>query len=152
MMKNKGTLLLILIAMALFAVSCGQQSSKEETHEAKTITKEQLAEGFVVEAACGECMFKLPGNGCDLAVKINGKAYFVDGVDMDAHGDAHAKDGFCSVVREAKVKGAIVNDRFVAESFELLAMHDHDGHDHDGESHDEGHDEHAGHDHDGHSH
>ena len=37
---------------------------------------------MTVEASCGECNFGLPGNNCDLAVKIDGKAYFVDGVDI----------------------------------------------------------------------
>ncbi len=139
-MRIKASLFFSLFAVAIFAISCGQQSSKNEAPETKSITKEQLAEGIVVEAACGECMFELPGNGCDLAVRINGKAYFVDGVEMDSHGDAHADDGLCNAIREAKVKGSIVNDRFVAESFELIAMHahEHDGHDHEGDDH-EGH-------------
>jgi hypothetical protein len=49
-----------------------------------------------VEAACGECRFGLPGSGCDLAVRIDGVAYFVDGTGIDDHGDAHAQDGFCN--------------------------------------------------------
>ena len=46
----------------------------------------------VVEAACGECQFKLKGDDCDLAVRIDGKAYFVDGTTIDAHGDAAFAD------------------------------------------------------------
>ena len=49
----------------------------------------------VVEAACGQCQFKMKGKSCDLAVRIDGKSYFVDGTKIDDHGDAHAKDGFC---------------------------------------------------------
>ncbi|RYF83189.1 MAG: hypothetical protein EOO03_15575, partial [Chitinophagaceae bacterium] len=52
-----------------------------------------------VEAACGQCMFKLKGDDCDLAVRINGKAYFVNGTKIDDHGDAHADDGFCNRIR-----------------------------------------------------
>jgi len=74
----------------------------------------------VVETACGECQFKLAGKGCDLAVRIDGKAYFVDGTDIDSHGDAHAKDGFCKVVRRAEVQGNLVNDRFKVTYFKLL--------------------------------
>jgi len=73
----------------------------------------------VVETACGECQFKLTGKGCDLAVRIDGKAYFVDGTDIDSHGDAHAKDGFCNAVRKAEVQGNIVNDRFKITYFKL---------------------------------
>jgi hypothetical protein len=74
----------------------------------------------VVEAACGQCRLGLPGKGCDLAVRINGKAYFVDGTGIDQHGDAHAADGFCKAVRKARVQGTIVNGRFKATHFELL--------------------------------
>jgi hypothetical protein len=74
----------------------------------------------VVETSCGECNFKLEGKGCHLAVRINGKAYFVDGTSIDEHGDAHAKDGFCEMVRKANVQGEIVNNRFKATFFKLL--------------------------------
>lgn len=74
----------------------------------------------IVEAACGECQFKLEGKGCNLAVRIDNKAWFVDGTDIDSHGDAHAKDGFCNAVRKAEVQGQIVNDRFKVTYFKLL--------------------------------
>lgn len=32
----------------------------------------------VVEASCGKCQLNMEGSGCDLAVRINGKSYFVD--------------------------------------------------------------------------
>jgi hypothetical protein len=74
----------------------------------------------IVEAACGECQFKLDGKSCDLAVRIDGRSYFVDGTDIDSHGDAHAKDGFCKAVRKAEVQGEIVNDRYKVTYFKLL--------------------------------
>lgn len=74
----------------------------------------------VVEAACGECQFKLEGKGCDLAVRIEGKSYFIDGTSIDSHGDAHAKDGFCNAVRKAEVQGDVVNNRFKVTYFKLL--------------------------------
>jgi hypothetical protein len=36
----------------------------------------------------------MEGHGCELAVRIDGKPYFVDGTSLDSHGDAHANDGF----------------------------------------------------------
>ena len=75
---------------------------------------------LLAEAACGQCRFGLKGEGCDLAVRIDGKAYFVDGTNIDDHGDAHAQDGFCNAIRKATVKGKVVNDRFVASYFKLL--------------------------------
>ena len=66
------------------------------------------------EAACGECKLGLKGTSCDLAVRINGVAYFVDGVNIDSLGNAHAKNGFCNAIRKAEVQGEIKNDRFLA--------------------------------------
>ena len=62
----------------------------------------------------------MKGAGCLLAVRINGKAYFVDGTSLDDHGDAHAEDGFCEVIRKAEVQGSVVNDRFKVTYFKLL--------------------------------
>jgi hypothetical protein len=73
-----------------------------------------------VEASCGQCKFGLPGKGCKLAVRIKDQAYFVDGSEIDSHGDAHANDGFCNAIRKAKVQGEVVNNRFQATYFELL--------------------------------
>jgi len=54
-------------------------------------------------------------------VRLDGKGYFVDGTKIDEHGDAHAEDGFCEAIRKAEVQGGIVNDRFVATYFKLVA-------------------------------
>ncbi len=74
----------------------------------------------IVEAACGECQFDMEGTSCDLAVRIDGKAYFVDGSFIDGHGDAHGNDGLCNCIRQAKVSGELKDGRFVSTSFDLL--------------------------------
>ncbi len=75
----------------------------------------------VVETSCGQCQFGLKTKkGCDLAVRIDGKAYFVDGTTIDEHGDAHAKDGFCEAIRMAKVQGKVKDDKFKVTYFKLL--------------------------------
>lgn len=74
-----------------------------------------------VEAACGQCQFGLKSKkGCDLAVKIEGKSYFVTGAKIDDYGDAHASDGFCSAVRKATVSGTITKDIFIATAFTVV--------------------------------
>lgn len=73
-----------------------------------------------VELACGECQFKLPGNGCDLAIRVDGRAYFVVGSSIDDHGDAHAEDGLCNAIRKAKVTGSIRDGRFQSKKIELV--------------------------------
>lgn len=79
------------------------------------------AEMQPVELSCGQCQFGLTSQeGCDLAVRIEGVAYFVDGADIDDFGDAHDKQtGFCEVIRTASVSGDIVNNRFKIKSVDL---------------------------------
>lgn len=110
---------LYLILFSLFF--CATASSAQENAQVKKQGPTSTINNQVVEASCGQCQFKLEGKSCDLAVRIDGKAYFVDGSDIDEHGDAHAKDGFCQKVRKATVSGQIVNNRFKATSFKLLA-------------------------------
>ena len=106
------------IFLTLFLLSIGTiNASAQKKHNTVNhdTTKTQ-----VVDASCGQCQFGLKGKGCNLAVRINGKAYFVDGSDIDSHGDAHADDGFCKKIRKAKVQGEVVDNRFKATSFQLL--------------------------------
>ena len=73
-----------------------------------------------LEAACGMCQLGLKGDDCALAVRVNGKAYYIEGTHIDSHGDAHAKDGFCNMVRKAEVQGALVGDKYKVTYFKLL--------------------------------
>ena len=73
----------------------------------------------IVEASCGQCQFGMEGKSCDLAVRIDGKSYFVEGTNIDAHGDAHANDGFCASIRKAAVNGTIKDNKFVVTYFKL---------------------------------
>ena len=83
--------------------------------------RKEMPKTQIVEASCGQCQFGMTSKkGCDLALRIDGKSYFVEGTKLDDHGDAHAEDGFCSAIRTAEVSGEIVNDNFVATSFKLL--------------------------------
>lgn len=84
----------------------------------------EIAQPRVVEASCGQCRFEMAGaraGGCDLAVRIDGRCYYVRGTDIDDHGDAHASDGFCNAVRHARVTGRVDADEFVATTFELVS-------------------------------
>jgi hypothetical protein len=82
--------------------------------------KKEQSKDQIVEASCGQCQFKMKGHGCELAVRIDGKSYFVDGASLDSFGDAHAKDGFCATIRKAEVVGQVTNNRFKATSFKVL--------------------------------
>lgn len=76
----------------------------------------------IVEASCGQCQFGMEGKSCDLAVRIDGKSYFVEGTNIDSHGDAHADDGFCASIRKAEVIGEIKDNKFVVTYFKLLPI------------------------------
>ena len=106
---------ILTMVVAFSSLAATAQAGKSSGVKPADKTKIQ-----VVEAACGQCKFGLPGKSCDLAVRINGKAYFVDGTSIDEHGDAHADDGFCKAVRKAEVSGEIVNNRFKSTYFKLL--------------------------------
>ncbi len=102
-----------LIIIALFPIAASAQSSA---------VKHLIADStYTAEIACGQCQFKMAGNSCDLAVRINGQAYFVDGSGIDDHGDAHASDGLCKKIRPAMVTGHVENGRFVATNVTLVS-------------------------------
>ena len=105
-----------LIAMLLW-VSALAASGQEKQQKTSPEKEKPLR---IVEASCGQCKLGLKGKSCDLAVRIDGKAYFVKGTDIDSHGDAHAGDGFCNAVRKAEVRGEIRDGYFVASYFRLL--------------------------------
>lgn len=107
------SLFLLLLCSLSFLISTAQTKPVGNQPDS---TKNSL----IVEAACGQCQFRLKGQGCSLAVRINGKAYFVDGTDIDSHGDAHAEDGFCNAIRKAEVQGAVVGGRFKTRYFRLV--------------------------------
>jgi hypothetical protein len=90
--------------------------SSMNAQEKKSDQKSQI-----VEASCGQCKFGMKDKkGCDLAVRIDGKSYFVEGTKLDDHGDAHAHDGFCSTIRQAEVVGEVKDNKFVVSHFKLL--------------------------------
>ncbi len=113
---SSGALLACLFG-ALLASSCKEVDDPHaHTHTHKTHDSDSM---IVVEASCGQCQFGLPGEGCDLAVRVDGVAYYVDGSAIDDHGDAHAPSGLCNAIRTAMVEGNVEDDRFVATSFAL---------------------------------
>ncbi len=69
----------------LFSISISNAQAKEPKNKpSETAQKMQ-----VVEASCGQCNFTMKEKGCTLAARIDGKVYFVDGTDIDSHGDSH---------------------------------------------------------------
>jgi len=111
--------LLILFSFCSLSLAANAQMERSP-NKLDSTKKVQL-----VEASCGQCQFGLAGTDCDLAVRIDGKAYYVDGSHIDDHGDAHADDGFCNAIRKAEVQGEVVNNRFKASYFKLVKAEPH---------------------------
>jgi hypothetical protein len=107
-------LLLILIMLVSFSITYAQETTK------KKLVFNPKSPTYEVEATCGNCMYKMKGDGCHLAIKLKDKNYFVDGTNIDDHGDAHDAEGFCNAIKKAKVQGSIVKGRFEATYFELI--------------------------------
>lgn len=97
---------LLLVSVFLIAISCGNK---------KEITQ-------VAEVSCGQCKFELDTeDGCNLAVRIDDKAYFVEGFNIDDFGDAHDEHtGFCEVIRKGEITGTINDGKFVASKINLI--------------------------------
>ncbi|MCG8733301.1 DUF6370 family protein [Tenacibaculum finnmarkense] len=97
-----------LLFIFLFAIIASCSNSAEKT--------------FITEASCGQCQFGIDSQkGCDLAIKIDDKAYFVDGAKIDDFGDAHDKNiSLCNVIRKVSVTGKIENNRFKASAIKIV--------------------------------
>lgn len=106
--------LIIIVTIAFFSNNAIAQK-KEVLNIPDTTMKIN-----VVEVSCGQCKFNMQGSGCELAVRIDGKPYFVDNTKIDEHGDAHAKNGFCESIRKAEVQGKIIDNRYKVSYFKLL--------------------------------
>ncbi len=111
--------MLIPVGLALGLIACtGESTEQESDPHASTMT---------VEVGCASCTYEMEGvEDCELAARIDGKAYLVELEGFDAHGS-----GLCAGTKTAVVTGAIEGDRFHATSLELAE--DEGGHGHEAE-------------------
>ncbi len=108
----------LIVTVAIFSIICFNVSAQNKITNSLKLDASKKVQ--VVESACGQCMFKMKADDCELAVRIDGKDYFVDGTKIDDHGDSHAKDGFCNAIRKTIVQGDIINNRFKVTYFSLI--------------------------------
>jgi hypothetical protein len=107
--------LIVFLCCSFFTVGAFAQ-----TTTAKTSVPDAAKPLQVVEVSCGKCKLGLAGKTCDMAVRIDGKAYYADGADIDSFGDAHGHDGMCNAIRKAEVQGELVDARFKITYIKLL--------------------------------
>jgi len=106
-------LVAVVAGLALMMVGCGEQEAQQTETSIPNVINAALTQ--TVEAGCASCTYKMAGvEGCQLAVKIADKPYLVSGANVDAH-----EAGLCAAPKQAKIAGAIADDKFVAATFEL---------------------------------
>ena len=71
-------ILLMTILLNCFAITIIAQNKDSKNNE-----PDKNKKILIVDAACGQCKLGLEGTNCDLAVRINGQSYFVDGTNID---------------------------------------------------------------------
>ena len=109
-------LLTALVTVWSLAFGCGQSG---QPPEATATEGEQIRK--TLEVGCAKCMFKMKDvDSCELAIKIDGKAYLVTGEYIEP-----TESGLCKAVKKAEVVGRLVQyggliqTEFIAESIQL---------------------------------
>lgn len=125
--EMKHSLGILLLCVLLSGFGCQPKGShlvfEVESPESESAISSVLELKLAnVDLSCGQCQFGMPGDGCDLAIRMENKLYYVDGSSIDDHGDAHAEDGLCNCVRKAIVSGKVVNGRFIASDLKLVDL------------------------------
>ncbi len=111
-----------LMCLCLTLVACNAPVLDQASTSSLSDQRFGAIEGERLEVSCGQCQFGMQAAGCDLAVRIEGQSYFIEGTSIDDHGDAHGETGFCNCVREAIISGERQGDRLVVNRFELLPL------------------------------
>jgi Family of unknown function (DUF6370) len=107
---------LAAFALAGLATLAGCSRAEHEAHAAAPATVAAMpADAQTYEIACGPCQFGMKEvEGCKLAVRIDGKPYLLEGVNIDAHAL-----GLCEEIKHATIAGELEDGRFVATAFSL---------------------------------
>jgi hypothetical protein len=115
-MKRKPT---ILIVIKLFFLLLFMHHTQGQQLKSKMQNQDCSFKKGIVEVACGQCKFGMPGKGCDLAVRIKQKCYFVKGASIDSFGNAHAANGFCNAISKAYVIGTVKDSLFFVKFIQI---------------------------------
>ena len=119
------TMTLTVCALLLSEVKAGCGGcGPSKTHKSEkkglleSVPRNNYVEGNVL-ISCGMCNFMNGDNDCALAIKVGSKVFSVKGVDIDDHGDSHAKDGYCNVIKKVYVEGRVRGKSFTANKMEF---------------------------------
>jgi hypothetical protein len=118
--------LAFVFALSLAVAACTRSEPAHEAHAEEGHSHEHHASGATewgkatsetqtAEIGCGGCMYKMAGAaGCKTAVKLDGKTYWVEGLEIDAHGA-----GLCDATKQAEIAGKIENGKYTATYLKL---------------------------------
>ena len=116
---------LLLSSQVLLAGCGGCGSSRKHSSTSdipmgllEKIPVNNRVEGNVL-VSCGMCNFVTGDSDCSLAVKIGSKTLNVRGVKIDDHGDSHAKDGYCNVIKKVYVEGIVRGNSFIPAKMDI---------------------------------
>ena len=120
---------LLLLSSQVILAGCGGCSSgrKHSTYTEipagllEKIPANNRLEGNVL-VSCGMCNFVTGENDCSLAVKIGSKTLNVRGVKIDDHGDSHAIDGYCNVIKKVYVEGIVRGNYFIPAKMDVAKI------------------------------
>ena len=123
-MRKLFTLILLLtISFQYVEAGCGgcgpsKVHKEEKKGLVESIPRNNYIEGNVL-ISCGMCNFMNGDNDCALAIKVGSKVFSVKGVGIDDHGDSHAQDGYCNVIKKVYVEGRVRGKSFTANKMEF---------------------------------
>jgi hypothetical protein len=126
-MRNLFTLIFFLtISFQSVQAGCGgcgpSRAHKEEKKGlVEIIPRNNYIEGNVL-ISCGMCNFMNGDNNCAIAIKVGRDVLSLKDVGIDDHGDSHAKDGYCNVIKKVYVEGRVRGKTFKANKMEFPSI------------------------------
>ena len=118
----------ITLIFSLFLISevmagcggCGPSRSKKSEKKGllESVPRNNYIEGNVL-ISCGMCNFMNGDRDCALAIKVGSEVLSVRDVGIDDHGDSHARDGYCNVIKKVYVEGRVKGKSFKADKMEF---------------------------------
>ena len=99
---------------------CGPSRSKKSEKKGllESVPRNNYIEGNVL-ISCGMCNFMNGDRDCALAIKVGSEVLSVRDVGIDDHGDSHARDGYCNVIKKVYVEGRVKGKSFKADKMEF---------------------------------
>ena len=128
MLRKYILLICFLISSQIIIAGCGgcrtnkkHTSSRSLSGLLEKVPSNNRVEGNVL-VSCGMCNFLTGDNDCALAVKIGSRVLKVEGVGIDDHGDSHASDGYCNVIKKKYVEGIVRKNSFLPTKMDAVKI------------------------------